>query len=92
METEADEIGLYLMAQACYNPAEATRLWERMGRLQRMSPPQFLSTHPSHKTRLKKIREWLPKAHQLQEQSDCQHEIDEFAYAIRKLRPQWVSW
>ncbi|CAG8581360.1 5376_t:CDS:2 [Paraglomus brasilianum] len=92
MEIEADEIGLYLMAQACYDPTEATRLWERMDRLQRLSPPQFLSTHPSHKTRQKKIQEWLPKALQLQEQSDCQHEIDDFAYAIKKLKPQWVSW
>jgi predicted Zn-dependent protease len=62
-ESEADHIGLILMAKAGYDPHEAVRLWERMEASQHgAGPPEFLSTHPSGATRIKQIQQWLPEA------------------------------
>lgn len=63
-EAEADEIGLIVMARAGYDPREAIPFWERMERSSgsRGRPPEFLSTHPSHGTRIELIREKLPEA------------------------------
>ncbi|KXL49521.1 hypothetical protein M433DRAFT_115095 [Acidomyces richmondensis BFW] len=72
-ESEADYIGLLMMAKSCYNPRAALGLWERMEKEEKgRAPPQFLSTHPSSHNRLDKIREWLPKAEQAQRDSECQ--------------------
>lgn len=46
-ETEADYIGLLMMAEACYDPRQALGFWQRMERLQQTSPPEWMSTHPS---------------------------------------------
>jgi len=61
-ESEADHIGLILMAKAGYNPEAAIGLWERMQSAERGSPPQWLSTHPASATRIDDIRRWLPEA------------------------------
>lgn len=62
-ESEADEMGLYLMAMAGYNPAEAAPFWERMGKLGGGArPPEFLSTHPDPAKRSQKLRELQPRA------------------------------
>ena len=62
-ETEADRIGLTLMAIAGYDPAEAADLWRRMSaQSQGQSPPEFLSTHPSSATRINNITKWAPEA------------------------------
>jgi predicted Zn-dependent protease len=63
-ESEADHIGLILMAKAGYDPRAARDLWVRMGAASKGSsrPPEFLSTHPSEETRVRQIEEWLPEA------------------------------
>jgi metalloendopeptidase OMA1, mitochondrial len=62
-ETEADEVGLYYMARAGYDPREAIGFWERMseaggGR----QAPEFASTHPSHGTRIQRLQQAMPRA------------------------------
>lgn len=62
-ESEADHIGLILMAKAGYDPREAIPFWQRMKAASSgQKPPEFLSTHPSDETRIQKIREELPEA------------------------------
>lgn len=61
-ESEADHIGLVLMAKAGYPPEAALELWQRFAAQGSAGPPEFLSTHPSHGTRQQQIREWLPEA------------------------------
>ena len=61
-ESEADRIGLIYMAKAGYDPREAIPFWERMGAAGRGAPPEFLSTHPGYRTRIKNIRKWMPEA------------------------------
>jgi predicted Zn-dependent protease len=61
-EAEADKMGLVFMALAGYDPREAIGFWERMAAQSKGAPPEFLSTHPSHETRIKKIKEFLPTA------------------------------
>ena len=63
MESEADHIGLIFMARAGYDPREAIAFWERMERMSGgAGPPEFLSTHPSHETRIQGLRGWMPEA------------------------------
>lgn len=61
-ETEADRIGLTLMAIAGYDPAEAPDLWRRMKAAGGEGPPEFLSTHPSPDTRIRNLEQWAPEA------------------------------
>lgn len=60
-ESEADLIGLDLMAKAGFNPEESVPLWENMSKAG-ASPPEFMSTHPSGNTRIKQLKERIPKA------------------------------
>ena len=61
-ESEADYIGLILMARACFDPREAPRLWARMGAAGGATPPEFQSTHPSPETRINDFQRWMPEA------------------------------
>jgi predicted Zn-dependent protease len=61
-ESEADHIGLILMARAGYDPHGARTFWQRMEHAGGATPPEFLSTHPSHGTREQQIEAWLPEA------------------------------
>ena len=61
-ESEADRIGLVLMAKAGYDPREALQFWQRMAAQSEGQPPEFLSTHPSHSTRIQDIRAHMPEA------------------------------
>jgi predicted Zn-dependent protease len=65
-ESEADHIGLLLMAKAGYDPRESVALWQRMRRTSGESGqgPEFLSTHPDPETRIADLQAWMPQAWQ----------------------------
>jgi predicted Zn-dependent protease len=61
-ESEADHIGLHLMAKAGYDPRQAVDFWMRMEQAAKGNkPPEFLSTHPSDEHRVRQIEAWLPE-------------------------------
>ncbi len=65
-ESEADYLGLVFMTMAGYDPNNAISFWERMAEMKGgQAPPEFLSTHPSDQTRIRKIRESIPEIMQL---------------------------
>ena len=60
-EKEADFLGLVFMHFAGYDLDESYKMWERMDKLNsRNRTPEFLSTHPSSKTRIENIKKWIP--------------------------------
>lgn len=62
-ESEADYIGILLAADAGYDPREAVALWERMAQISGGgAPAEFMSTHPSHETRIDQLKQWMPEA------------------------------
>ena len=62
-ESEADYIGILLAADAGYDPRESVALWERMGQMSGGGvPSEFMSTHPSHETRIDQLKKWMPEA------------------------------
>ncbi len=64
-ETEADKIGLTIMAIAGYDPSNAYKLWQRMSEASGgKAPPEFLSTHPSNETRIQNLKNWSSEAKQ----------------------------
>lgn len=69
-ETEADQYGLIFAAMAGYNPQEAIPFWQRMSSAGGESPPEFLSTHPSDETRIRKLKQFMPKAMKYYNQSN----------------------
>ncbi|KAG8168915.1 hypothetical protein KVR01_001664 [Diaporthe batatas] len=85
-ESEADYIGLMMMAEACYDPREAVTFWQRMDRMHQQSEvevPEWASTHPSNQHRIERITGWLPKAMEKREASDC-HGTQGFAEMFRR--------
>ncbi|MEN8227450.1 MAG: M48 family metallopeptidase [Bacteroidota bacterium] len=61
-ETEADELGLYFMAMAGYDPQTAPAFWGRMEKAGGARPPEFLSTHPDPSNRIEYLNKIMPKA------------------------------
>ncbi|KAJ3147544.1 hypothetical protein HDU86_007942 [Geranomyces michiganensis] len=93
MEVEADYLGLRLMAQACYEPRAAVKMWERM---MHADPKQsigslqtYLQTHPSHADRIEKIKSWLPEAQSILDSSDCRHTSEFLRGFQRYAQPTW---
>jgi len=61
-ESEADYVGILMAADAGYDPRESIALWERMARASGGGQAEFLSTHPSHGTRINQLRIWMQEA------------------------------
>jgi metalloendopeptidase OMA1, mitochondrial len=64
-ETEADQIGLLYMARAGYDPENAVGFWQRFSDFNQQQGGEgfaFLRTHPTDETRIRNLKEWMPKA------------------------------
>ncbi len=68
-ETEADLVGMELAARAGYDPRAGVTLWRKMSAASKGAPPQWLSTHPSGKSRITEIEQSLPKVLPLYERA-----------------------
>ena len=68
-ETEADRIGVELAARAGYDPRAAISLWQKMGSQGGGQPPQFLSTHPSHESRIRDLEDYAQRVLPLYEKA-----------------------
>jgi len=69
-ESEADIIGLDLMAKAGFDPRQSINLWQKMDQASKgQQPDEFMSTHPSHDTRINELSEHMPKAMQFYQQA-----------------------
>lgn len=68
-ETEADRIGVELAARAGYDPRAAIGLWKKMSQNSGGQPPQWLSTHPSHETRIKDLEKYAARVMPLYEKA-----------------------
>ena len=77
-ETEADHMGVMLLAKAGYDPAEALRFWQRFASIKTGGqPPEFLSTHPSDDHRSSNLLELLPEAQTLYAQAPVKYGLGE---------------
>lgn len=75
-ESEADKVGQEYMARAGYDPTESISLWDRMGAAAAGSaPPEIFSSHPSDKTRRKRLRQLLPRTYELYRKSPVQYGV-----------------
>lgn len=61
-ESEADQIGVDLMAKAGFDPAQSVALWENMQAASGQQPPEWMSTHPSNQTRIDALEALVPAA------------------------------
>jgi predicted Zn-dependent protease len=68
-ETEADRMGVELAARAGYDPYAAVSVWEKMGKLSKDAPPEFLSTHPSNATRVDDLKKYAAMVEPLYQQA-----------------------
>ncbi len=76
-ESEADEIGLSLMAKAGFQPAEAIELWKNMEKASGgQRQPELLSTHPAPQTRIADLTALLPNAQAIHKTSSTRPTCD----------------
>ncbi len=70
-ESEADIIGVDLMAKAGFDPRQSISLWQIMDKASQGQPVEFLSTHPSHATRIQDLEQHMPQAMGLFQQAQA---------------------
>jgi predicted Zn-dependent protease len=71
-ESEADMIGMDLMAKAGFDPNQSIILWQKMDQAsQGQQPIEFMSTHPSHATRIQQLQQHIPQAMALFQQAQA---------------------
>lgn len=68
-ETEADRMGVELSALAGYNPYAAVTVWQKMKKISKNAPPEFLSTHPSNDSRINDLKRYSNKVNPLYQKS-----------------------
>lgn len=68
-ESEADVIGLELMAKAGFDPTQSVNLWQNMQAASGNTPPELLSTHPSPSTRIRDLQANMANAQALYQQA-----------------------
>lgn len=91
-ESEADVIGLELMAKAGYDPTEAPQFWERFSAAKNgAGGPEWLSTHPSDARRASDLRENLPKARLLYADAPQQFGSGDMIVVVESTNIQPVS-
>ena len=72
LEKEADCVGLYLAARACFDVTKISNFWERMDELEQDEEAvEWLSTHPSHSRRAEWINDWMPQALEMRRANNC---------------------
>ena len=71
-ESEADLIGLKLMAKAGFDPHASVDLWQNMEKAGGKQPPEFLSTHPSHESRIDELKQHMDEAVKLYRQAKAE--------------------
>ncbi len=64
-ETESDRMGVELSARAGYDPYAAVNVWKKMKKLSGKNSPEFLSTHPSHDTRIDDLKTYAKRVENL---------------------------
>ena len=70
-ESEADRIGLILMARACFDPRASVEVWANMAQASGGGPPEFASTHPSHGNRIEALTGWMDEALAARNEQNC---------------------
>ena len=72
LEKEADCVGLYLAARACFDVRKISNFWKRMDNLEQdQVQAEWLSTHPSHSRRADWINDWMPEALEMRRANQC---------------------
>ena len=69
-ELEADEMGVIYMIQAGYNPNDAIEFWQRMEDNSKKQPPEWMSTHPSHGSRIENIKKIISNVKQIKSENE----------------------
>jgi metalloendopeptidase OMA1, mitochondrial len=77
-ESEADKIGLHLMAEAGYDPRQSAEFWKRMTQDTKEKPLEFFSTHPSDEQRIRQIESWLPEVLPIYQKHSMNHPRERF--------------
>ncbi|MDD5228788.1 MAG: M48 family metallopeptidase [Methylococcales bacterium] len=70
-ESEADIIGVDLMAKAGFDPTQSVTLWQKMEQASQNQPMEFMSTHPAHATRIQQLQEHMPQALEFYKQAQA---------------------